>query len=64
LEHRYDDVILGKGKLIVFRCDMVMILARIKTLFGGCIGKDWNEIAIQLSRIGHWEFENYQEYNP
>jgi hypothetical protein len=61
-ENRHDDVILGKGKLLVFKCDMIMILAKIRSLFGGCSGKDWNEIAIRLSRIGDWEFENYQEY--
>jgi hypothetical protein len=61
LDHQSDNAILGKGKLIVFRCDMKMILARIKGLFEGCSGKDWNEIAIKLSRIGHWEFEDYKE---
>jgi hypothetical protein len=61
LDHQYDDVIIGKGKLIVFRCDMKMILARIRRLFEGCSGKDWNEIAIKLSRIGDWEFEDYKE---
>ena|SRR5579863_7479890 len=64
LNNRNDDVILGKGTLIVFRCDMKVILARIKALFGGCSGRDWNEIAIKLSRIGNWEFENYREFNP
>jgi Immunity protein 8 len=60
LDHRYDDFILGKGKLIVYRCDMIFILAKIRALFEGCIGKDWNEIAIKLSRIGQWEFEDYK----
>jgi len=54
-------MILGSNKLIVFRFDMDRILTRIKNLFGNCSGKDWNEIAIKLSRIGHWEFENYQQ---
>jgi Immunity protein 8 len=60
LDNQYDDVIPGKGKLIVFRCDMKRILARIRTMFEGRIGKDWNDIAIKLSRIGQWEFEDYQ----
>jgi len=61
LDNQNSDTILGKGKLIVFRCDMKIILARIRALFEGCSGKDWNEIATKLSRIGNWEFENYRE---
>jgi hypothetical protein len=55
------DMILGSNKLIVFRFDMDRILKRIKNMFANCSGNDWNEIAIKLSRIGHWEFENYQQ---
>ena len=60
---KYDEnqMILGKDKLIVFKFNMEAILNRIKRLFNNCGGNDWNEIAIKLSRIGHWEFENYQE---
>jgi hypothetical protein len=54
-------MILGKGKLIVFKFDMDMIFARIRKLFDNCSGKDWNDIAMKLSRIGNWEFENYRE---
>ena len=54
------EILLGKGKLIVLQCDMTAILSRIKGLFGGRSGKDWNEISTKLSRIGHWEFEDYR----
>jgi hypothetical protein len=56
-----DELILGRNKLIVFKFNMDRISSRIKKLFENCAGKDWNEIAIKLSRIGHWEFENYQQ---
>ena len=56
------DIILGRNKLIVFKFDMQQILTRIKKLFDNCSGEDWSEIAIKLSRIGHWEFEDYQKY--
>lgn len=26
----------------------------------GCEGKDWDEVAAKLSRLGHWEFEDYR----
>ena len=60
---KYDEneMILGKNKLIVFKFDMERILARVRKLFDNCSGKDWGDIAVKLSRIGHWEFENYQE---
>jgi len=60
---KYDEneIIIGKDKLIVFKFDMERILARIRKLFDNCSGKDWNDIAMKLSRIGHWEFENYRE---
>ena len=56
-----DAVILGQNKLIVFDFDMERILARIRKLFDNRPGKDWSEIAIKLSRIGHWEFADYRE---
>lgn len=59
--HNLGEVILGKHKLIVFEFDMHRILEKVKKLFENCSGEDWNEIAIKLSRIGHWEFENYQK---
>jgi hypothetical protein len=60
LENQGDGFVLGKGKLIVFKCDMKFILGRIKRLFEGQSGNDWAEIAIKLSRIGRWEFEDYR----
>lgn len=59
LDNQSADYILGKGKLIVFRYEMKIILARVRALFDGCNGRDWSEIAVKLSRIGHWEFEDY-----
>ncbi len=58
--HNPGEMVLGKNKLIVFEFDMQRILKQLKKIFGECEGKDWNEIAIKLSRIGHWEFEDYR----
>jgi hypothetical protein len=60
---KYDknETILGADKLIVFEFNMERILARIRKLFDNCSGSDWNDIAIKLSRVGHWEFENYRK---
>ena len=61
LMNKYDEneILLGKNKLIVFKYDMDRILLRIRKMFDNCSGKDWKEIAIKLSRIGRWEFEDY-----
>ncbi|HEX9502999.1 MAG TPA: immunity 8 family protein [Patescibacteria group bacterium] len=58
--HNLGEMVLGQHKLIVFEFDMQRILEKVKRLFDSCSGKDWNEIAIKLSRIGHWEFEDYR----
>jgi hypothetical protein len=61
---KYDEneTILGRHKLIVFKYDRERIFARVKKIFDGCVENTWQEIANKLSRAGHWEFEDYQEY--
>lgn len=60
LQNQSDDFFVGSGSLIVFTCDMRKIISKVRALFDGCEGNDWSEIAIKLSRIGRWEFENYR----
>jgi Immunity protein 8 len=60
--HSKEDILVGRHKLIVFQCDMPRILRRIRKLFDHCVGDNWAEIAAKLSRVGHWEFEDYQTY--
>jgi hypothetical protein len=57
-----EEMLLGRHKLIVFYCDMPMILRRIRKLFDNCVGDNWAEIALKLSRVGHWEFEDYRPH--
>jgi hypothetical protein len=62
IENREEyDTVIGKGRLIVFKFDLPNILSKIRKIFEGCSGRNWSEIAINLSRYGHWEFENYRE---
>lgn len=56
-----DDIILGKNKMIVFGYNKEKIFKKAKSLFDGRSGNTWEEIAIKLSRIGQWEFEEYQK---
>jgi hypothetical protein len=58
---RYDgEIILGLHHLIVPSYDYTKIVEFISKFASGCFGKDWKEVAQKLSRLGSWEFEDYQ----
>lgn len=50
----------GKGLLIVDRYDYVKITNLIKSKIESIVGGDWNDLAIKMSRLANWEFEDYQ----
>jgi hypothetical protein len=56
-----EDILLGNYFLIVLEYNFERIFNKIRQLVEGCSGNNWNEIAEKVSRIGHWEFENYVE---
>jgi hypothetical protein len=56
-----DDIICGRSFLIVIEYNFDRILNRIKILIESCSGREWDEIAEKVSRIGFWEFEDYKE---
>jgi hypothetical protein len=51
----------GRHLLLVERFDANAIQRWIERAVAGCIGSTWREVAEKLSRIGHWEFEDYVE---
>jgi hypothetical protein len=61
LQSRYSEseVLFGYHHLIVFEYDLRRIENTISKYCDGCTGVSWQEIARKLSRIGHWEFEDY-----
>lgn len=58
-----DDVIPGRHFLFVLEYNFDRIFRRIKELIESCSGNNWQEIAEKVSRIGHWEFEDYSDEN-
>ncbi|MCP5021562.1 MAG: hypothetical protein GY930_07270 [bacterium] len=50
----------GRHLLIVNRFDADHIAAWIDKSVAACSGGSWVEVAEQLGRIGHWEFEDYR----
>ena len=58
--HGIEEVIIGRHRLIVFEYNFKRIKETIISYCEACKGDDWKEIAQKLSRLGKWEFEDYQ----
>ena len=63
LEERYDleDVVIGRHHLIVREYNYGRLVKAIENFISQCSGKNWNEVAEKVSRLGMWEFEDYTE---
>ena len=57
-----DDIIMGRHRVIVFEYNYERLIAKINRWLEFCTGDTWEEVATKVSRIGHWEFEDYTEY--
>lgn len=55
------DVVLGYPFLIVREYHYDRIIEAIKDFLKTCSGNNWNEVALKVSRLGKWEFEDYVE---
>ena len=49
------------GYLRLEHWDFELVLRTIRDLCLHTEGKDWNEVATELSRYGSWEFANYKD---
>jgi hypothetical protein len=58
----YPGAIFGRHMLIVFSYDLNAIKGATAHYCRRCIANDWEALAEKLARIGHWEFEDFQEY--
>ena len=63
LEETYGltDVAIGRHHLIFQEYNYERIIRTITDFLQLCSGKDWNEIAEKVARLGKWEFEDYIE---
>lgn len=55
-----DEVLIARHHIIVRQYDYHKILNCIENFLKDCSGQNWNEIALKVSRLGKWEFEDYQ----
>lgn len=52
-------ILWGRHKLIGNHFDRAKIAEAIGAFCASCIGETWVELAAQLQRFGHWEFDSY-----
>ena len=56
-----DEIIFAKNHLILFEYNYLRIYNKISLYIDKLDGNTWEELALKVSRIGHWEFEDYIE---
>jgi hypothetical protein len=54
-------VLLLRHRLLLKSFDFRKVRNFIERYVRGCEGATWNEVATKLARLGHWEFEDYQD---
>lgn len=58
---RKNTPLIGSHHIIVSEFDLELIKRTICEFAQQCSGATWSEVARKLSRLGKWEFENYNE---
>ncbi|WP_407321437.1 immunity 8 family protein [Dickeya ananatis] len=53
-------VLSGKGVLILSEYDYDEIVNFLEKQIATCHSENWSDVALRLSRIGFWEYEDYQ----
>ncbi len=59
--HRTDEVLFLRHYLLVFEYNYNRITEELKKKIQNLSAGSWNELALKVSKIGYWEFEDYQE---
>jgi Immunity protein 8 len=59
-----EPIISGRHYLIVDRFDKGMIEGYLRRQVELIDESTWRDVAERMSRIGHWEFEDYKPYTP
>lgn len=57
-----DRILLGVHHLIVFEYNYQALMKYLNHYVETLDGETWTELAQKLTRLGAWEFENYQDY--
>ncbi|BBG59610.1 MULTISPECIES: immunity 8 family protein [Providencia] len=55
-----NNVLFGKGMIIVAEYDYDQILTQLEQKIRLCDDSDWSKASLKLSRFSFWEYEDYQ----
>ncbi len=56
-----EDVILGRHHVFMLEYDYERLKRTIEDFCRDCEAPTWKELALELGRLGKWEFEDYSE---
>jgi hypothetical protein len=59
--HAASDIVPGRHHLIVFAYDYSILKSYIERMVHAINGRNWPDVARELSELGHWEFEGYRK---
>jgi immunity protein 8 of polymorphic toxin system len=59
-----DNVAIGRHHLFVKEFSYTRLEKFVRDYCTQCDGNSWRDVAEKLSRLGHWEFEDYVPYSP
>jgi hypothetical protein len=57
-------VIVGQPLIVADAWDFPLIRQRVEDYCASCQGEEWEDILPMLTRLGLWEFENYDPDGP
>lgn len=52
--------VLGRHHLVVASFAWGAVEGFVESYLERCVGETWDDVAQQVARLGHWEFEDYQ----
>jgi hypothetical protein len=56
-------VFCPRHHLVMAAFNYEALRACITDFCSSCEGADWTEVGTKVSRLGHWEFEDYKAYD-
>jgi hypothetical protein len=56
--------LLGRHHLVMASYDYDELERFVREFCEQCDGTTWEEVATKVGQLGHWEFEDYREYEP
>ena len=57
-----ETIVSGRHRLIVGHFNYQSLVEYVRKYVASCSGDTWDEVAGKVSRLGHWEFEDYVPY--